>query len=156
VSVKKRAANKRGCITLDHKLLFTQGIKYLRTLYYTLAYRGGFRAARKNSKRDHEATPRKGFYAVSASFVKAVTGIDKNEKTLLKHLNRGCDYGLCDSYNQYDIIYRARSLKECLTVMCQLKEERVFWKKIEFANSTCVNTLYYLYKYTSNLVRVNI
>ena len=87
---------KRSRVT-HIKLENLKNLKALRTSYYMTKYRSAYYCAKKNriselkndrEKRHAARFKNKGFEKVSASFVKAVTGIGVETQTLVKHVNR--------------------------------------------------------------------
>lgn len=64
-----------------------RNLKYIRSLFYSLKYKGAWRVSKQNAK-EHAKGHVSSFAPVSATFVQCVTGVKASVSTLLKHLNR--------------------------------------------------------------------
>lgn len=136
-----------------------KNIKFLRTLWYGLKYTSSYFCSKKNSqpkkssrigdapvKSRKSQTSRTAFHPVSASFVQAVTSIDRSENTILKHLHRYKFFGHIEIKTNKQSFYITSTLDYALQYM-----------KYNKPNPNCfiskVGSMYEVVSFLPNLVR---
>lgn len=127
--------NKNRIIDIDIDKL--KSLKYVRSLFYLCKYKSSWQCARQNTKERAKGYA-SGFVPVSASFVKAVTGVSSSVQTLLKHLKRGKDLKLVD-YQPSSLLFITSTSIEYLklaqkyiTLPSSIKKVRNFYQLFTF------------------------
>lgn len=110
---KYKIKNKRYEYDLN-KLFSGEGVKYLRTLYYSTLYRKSYFKAKYSynlrnketahyNKTEKLACPRTNYMEVSASYVQLSTETTHCQSTLSKHLKRSVKYDLFRIIPQFEV-----------------------------------------------------